>query len=202
MTAAIVETRIISYLPNVVMQHLKHLPISTHVYFFTTESSYNHYNEKLPGIEFREVGPINTLHDYNKLLTTQEFWASLPVDKCLMFQHDSMLLRNGIEEFLEWDYVGAPWKFQQHGGNGGLSLRDPLIMQHICKDFKWHPGLGYEDVFFSNVMHNNDLGELAPREVCKKFSCETIFELGTLGYHAIEKYLTPQQVKQIKTQYE
>jgi hypothetical protein len=32
--------------------------------------------------------------------------------------------------------------------------------------------------------------------------CETIFNLGSLGYHAIDKYLTNEQINQIKTQYE
>jgi hypothetical protein len=202
MTAAILETRLLPNLPDVVINHAQYLPVESPFYFFTTREGYDYYSKKLSGVEFREIPPIRTLNDYNKLLTSQEFWAMLPVDKCLIFQHDSMILREGIEEFFEFDMVGAPWKFQYHGNNGGFSLRDPLIMQHICKDFKWHPGLGYEDVFFCNIMHQHDIGELAPREVCRKFACETIFELGTLGVHAIQKYLTPQQVNQIMTQYD
>jgi len=38
-------------------------------------------------------------------------------------------------------------------------------------------------------------------EAAKKFSCEMKFELGTLGYHAIERYMTEEQIKQINEQY-
>jgi hypothetical protein len=145
---------------------------------------------------------IKTIEDYNKLLTSIDFWESIPFDKVLIFQHDSMLLRSGIEEFLEWDYVGAPWKFQEHGGNGGLSLRSKSAMLECLLELPWNPSLQNEDVYFSNMINRLPQLKLAPREVCKKFACETIYEEGTLGYHAIEKYLTKSEVLKIKTQYE
>lgn len=145
---------------------------------------------------------VRTLNDYNKLMTSRHLWESIPFDKVLIFQQDSDLLRPGVEEFLEWDYIGAPWQFQQHGGNGGLSLRSKEMMLRIIDGKPYEgPGVdGYEDVYFSNNMERFG-GKLAPREICKKFSVESIFELGTLGYHAIDKYLNHDQVKQIKTQY-
>lgn len=145
---------------------------------------------------------VRTLDDYNRMLTKKEIWEAIPFDNVLIFQQDARLLRTGIEEFLEWDYVGAPWRFQQHGGNGGLSIRSKEMMLKIIKEIPYQgAGVhGYEDVYFSNHMEKIG-GKLAPREVCEKFSCESIFKLGTLGYHAIEKHLNHNEVKQIKTQY-
>lgn len=152
----------------------------------------------LSGWHFMRLKPeITCIDDYNKLLTSIDFWESLPYDKVLIFQHDSKLLREGIDEFLEWDYIGAPWKFQEHGGNGGLSIRSKKAMIDTLKLHKWDRSKGNEDVFFSNFLQ----GKLAPRAECLKFSCETIFQLGTIGIHAIDKYLSPDECKTILSQY-
>jgi hypothetical protein len=134
---------------------------------------------------------------YNMMFTDAEFWKKyLDYERVIIFQHDSMILRDGIDEFMSWNYVGAPWKFQHQGGNGGLSLRNPKEMYDVCKRVKWMAYSGNEDVYFSN----NSKG-VAPREVCSKFSCETIFQLGTFGYHAIDQWLTKEQLTLIKNQY-
>lgn len=145
---------------------------------------------------------ISTLQDYNSLLTSKKFWAQIPFDMVLILQMDAKLLRTGIEEFLMYDYCGAPWTFQQHGGNGGLSLRNVQKMIDVIEEFPYQGASvhGYEDVYFSNHIDKVG-GKLAPREVNAKFSCEAIFSLGTFGYHAIDKYLTKEECNQIKTQY-
>lgn len=137
---------------------------------------------------------------YNRLLTSERLWKNLPADKVLIFQHDSMLLRDGIEEFLKWDYVGAPWKFQDHGGNGGLSIRDTRAMLEIVSNFTWDAQQGNEDVWFCNKLKELRMN-LAPRDVCALFSCESIFQMGTLGYHQIESYLSEAECNLIKNQY-
>jgi hypothetical protein len=141
----------------------------------------------------------HSIPDYNELLTSHAFWDKIDEENILIIQHDTNILRFGIEEFYQYDYVGAPWKFQQHGGNGGLSFRKKSTMLECIEKVPYN-GTDNEDVYFSNTLKL--LGKnLAPREVCEKFSCETIFKLGTLGYHAIEKYLTSEQCEQIKNQY-
>lgn len=142
---------------------------------------------------------VKTMSDYNYLMTDIKFWDKLPFDYVLIFQHDSGLLCNGVEQFTKYDYVGAPWKFQEHGGNGGLSLRSRTSMVETLKRFKYL-GMkkhGNEDIFFSNFLY----GRLATRDVCSRFSVETIYKLGTIGYHAIDKYLTNGEVKNILNQY-
>ena len=50
-----------------------------------------------------------------------------------------MLLKSGIEEFLKWDYIGAPWEKPKEGcfvGNGGLSLRTRDKMIEITEKYK------------------------------------------------------------------
>lgn len=145
---------------------------------------------------------IKTERDYNTYLTSIDFWEECPYDKVLIFQHDSRLLRRGIHEFIQWDYIGAPWKFQEHGGNGGLSWRSKSAMLECIMSMPWNPSLGNEDVYFSNMLRRMPNFKLAPREVCEKFSCESIYKEGTLGYHAIDKYLTKEECTKILTQYD
>jgi hypothetical protein len=147
-----------------------------------------------------EKSNVKSILDYNKLMTSLDFWQRRKTKKVLIFQHDSALLRKGIERFYEYDYVGAPWGFQEHGGNGGLSLRSVDSMIWCIKQKPWISRLGNEDVYFSNMLKDSNY-KLAPREVCEEFSVESIYKEGALGYHAIEKYLTPQQVLKIKFQY-
>ena len=70
---------------------------------------------------------INDGNDYNKILTDYQFWANLDYDKVLIFQHDSMLLKEIPENMLNYSYVGAPWfdgapwaREDRAGGNGGI----------------------------------------------------------------------------------
>lgn len=145
---------------------------------------------------------INSVHDYNLILTNPDFWNALPFEKVLIIQHDSELLREGIEDFIKYDYVGSPWKFQEHGGNGGLSIRSRSAMIEISESSLYRNANvdGQEDVYFSNRMINSKWN-LAPRQICSDFACETIFQLGTVGAHAIDKYLTKEQCNQIRNQY-
>jgi hypothetical protein len=144
---------------------------------------------------------IKSTNDYNKFITTIWFWEDLrEYERVLIIQHDSELLRFGIDEFLEYDYVGAPWTFQLKGGNGGLSLRNPKVMLKCLSKFPYSLEYGNEDVYFSNTIEKVG-GNLAPRDVCFNFSCETIYRLGTLGYHAIDKYMSKEQINNILNQY-
>jgi uncharacterized protein DUF5672 len=182
LSALIIENRPIPGLRDIIDAHEKFLPKGCEVYWVKNEV-------------------INSIQDYNRLLTSKRFWRAMPSEKVLIIQHDSMLLREGIEEFMEWDYVGAPWSFQTFGGNGGLSLRDVKAMLKVIDNFTWqfHPE-GNEDVWFCNCMHQLGMN-LAPRDVCSRFSVESIYQLGTLGYHAIDKWLTPSECDSIRRQY-
>jgi hypothetical protein len=150
----------------------------------------------LPDVKlFAQTRGVNSIEDYNRLLTSLSFWESISTEKVLIIQHDSEILRTGIEEFYSYDYVGAPWVFQEHGGNGGFSLRSVSAMIDTIKKHDWKGE--NEDIFFSNNLE----GRLAPRGVCSRFSCEEIFKLGTLGAHAIDKHLTRTECEKIRKQY-
>ena len=193
---ALIETREHFQIDAKLQAHFDMLPDS----FYPVALVANRNREPIEIFERLEIPEINSLTDYNRLLTRSEFWEKfLKYERVLICHCDSGILREGIEEFLDYDYVGAPWKFQQHGGNGGLSLRNPKVMHEICCTHKWSPGMAYEDVWFCNVMYGKY--DLAPRAVCEKFSVETIYRLGTFGYHNIQGYLSRHEVDNIMYQY-
>ena len=195
----IVETRPLGNLNKLINDHLRFVPDEWGLTIYCSKRN----KHLLRGLS-RKATLITlkdsfTVSDYNRLFKSVKFWDSLPYNKVLIFQTDSMLLKHGIEDFLEWDYVGSPWKFQEHGGNGGLSLRSVQLMKYICENYKFTTR--NEDVLFCNIMKDHNLGKLAPREVCKKFSTEAIFEFGTIGYHGIHNWLSKEQQDLIKNQY-
>lgn len=196
--AVITETRPKAIIPEIIEQHLSMLPDDFELIVFCSKESEENFMDFDYNVNKYHVN-IRSLNDYNMLMTSSFFWSKLlTYNRVLIFQTDSKILREGIEEFYEYDYIGSPWLFQDHGGNGGLSLRNPKIMHEMVTKLNYN-GNPYEDVWFSNNLEK--FGNLAPREVCKKFSCETIFELGTWGYHAIQNYMTNEQIKEIENQY-
>ena len=162
--------------------------------------------EYLKGWDLKHISDvkINNANDYNQILTNHLFWANLDYEKVLIFQHDSMILKEIPDYMLEYSYVGAPWKSDapwatsdRRGGNGGISIRDVQAHRELTYRQKYNQTKANEDVWYSHNLPN-----VAPYEICSKFGVETEFKLGTCTYHAIDKYLTPDECLQIRKQYE
>jgi len=200
LAATIIETRL-EKLRSAIPAHLEWLPSDTRLYVFSAKEHRETIQREFP-CEFIPVtiNPQRYFADLNTLMTAETFWTRFREDRVLVFQHDSGILRRGIEDFYEWDYIGAPFgPAQPFVGNGGFSLRNPAAMAHICREFHYSPHLP-EDTFFP--IGCRMLGyKLATVDAAMKFSCEIHFLLGTFGYHAIDRYLPAEQVRQIKTQY-
>lgn len=191
--------------------HAKFLPKDTQ-YFLFTDLIHEHkilldvLNLNIDYVFTKLVD--NSIHGYNILLTWdgEKFWDTFTnFDRVLIFQPDSELLRFGIEEFYTYDFIGAPIPtnhiaYYPYCCNGGLSLRNPKLMKHIVQNYRWEANKG-EDVYFCEVMYDYNVGNLAPRNVAAKFSCESIFELGSFGHHKAHYYLPEEQWLQIKNQY-
>ncbi len=64
-----------------------------------------------------------SLFGYNVWLV-REFPRWLICDHCLTIHRDGFILnpKHWTDEFLNYDYVGAPWDAQHNGGNGGFYL--------------------------------------------------------------------------------
>jgi hypothetical protein len=142
--------------------------------------------------------------EYNLFLSTLEFWNLLKGKKILLYQEDSIIFKKNINDFLYWDYIGAPWPLNQNDnkscvGNGGISLRTKEVMIKIInsiniKDTTYNSStLEYiknsnltcppEDVYFTKNMEDLNIGLLADNKSASNFSTESIFNPDSFAGH-------------------
>jgi len=110
----------------------------------------------------------------NYLVMNTSFWKSIHGEKIFMFQTDSAICSKSpysIDQFLQYDYIGAPFPgcwlynesgrvlrpddFEFHGGNGGFSIRSRRSMIECSKGARngtiyYKYGIP-EDIFFLAV---------------------------------------------------
>lgn len=175
----------------------------------------NNLTEKMT---FIPIGKL-TSEGYNHFIATN-LYKYLATDFCIIVQPDGFLLNANqwTDEFLEYDYIGAPWPadlvdsvlvnkyhLPPRGspwiGNGGFSLRSRRILQEVSK-FPW-PG-GLEDNLFCFDLRNHleSIGMKYPSiELGSKFSMECPLVPGTdrhllpidfskhFGFHGLYPYL-------------
>jgi hypothetical protein len=82
-------------------------------------------------------------------------------------------------------------------GNGGLSIRDPQLMQRICQvEAAGSPPEEPEDIFFARHLAQYDTNP-APAAVVERFSCETAYQRSS-GVHAAWRYLEAPEVAELQ----
>lgn len=120
--------------------------------------------------------------DYNNLLKTPNFWKSIKSNNILIFQTDSLLLKFGIDKFISYIYIGAPWIRFREGkivGNGGLSFRNRDKMIDISTTHK-DDIITMEDIYFCKYLKDEDLPDIG---VAKQFSVEDVEYDDPIGLH-------------------
>jgi hypothetical protein len=151
--------------------------------------SKNIYRIKLINLNVNNL----TIRDYNNLLVSKDFYNKIPTEVFLIFQTDSIICKenkNLINEFIKYDYVGAPLKVKLVG-NGGLSLRRKSKMLEILNncEYKNEP----EDVYFSVACDNIDLNK-PDYEKSKEFGVEAIYHPNSFGVHKLWKFLSEKEI--------
>ena len=129
-----------------------------------------------------------TINDYNNLfMTSTMLYDNIPTETFLVFQTDTVIFekhKHLINDFLKYDYVGAPVKYNSENafvGNGGLSLRKKSKMLEIINNepYKNVP----EDFFFSLP---NTVSIYKPSvDEAKFFSVEAVLNEMSFGCHQI-----------------
>lgn len=191
--AVIVETREHQMLPYVVANMASSLPDDWIIYLFHGNEN-SHFVRSLPELQkFHQLGRLElvSLRDsarrfqemvqskrgfYNCLLKSPEFWSCSAAESILIFQTDSVLCGASpyeINDFLSYDYIGAPWP-DGHVGNGGLSLRRRKKMLELTqrKWLKVEPEA--EDLFFSKAGNQSHF-HWAPLEQAQRFSTDNLY---------------------------
>ena len=142
----------------------------------------------LPGIDTVVIPDIGSIGDYSRFMV-KELANRIETDFALVVQYDGYVLngRRWRAEFLEHDYIGAPWS-RGGVGNGGFSLRSRKLMRAL-RDPRIAE-LVPEDVAICETYRGlleSDYGiRFAPVAVAAQFSFETLPPPGpTLGFHGI-----------------
>ncbi|KAL3428418.1 hypothetical protein PVAG01_01927 [Phlyctema vagabunda] len=114
----------------------------------------------------------------SRFMTSLWLWDEVlaPADAVLVFQTDSILCANAhqrIDDFLGWDWIGAPWKNKRRlGGNGGLSLRRrPPIVEILQRETR-APDSEFEDVWLTKRL-KQDGRRIADRPHALQWSGES-----------------------------
>lgn len=139
-----------------------------------------------------------TSSQYSNICKSPYLYKCINTEILLIFQTDTMILNKDIiNDFLKYDYVGAPW-MNKMVGNGGLSLRRKSKMIEITE--KVNPQFtDHEDNYFcyqSAVYLNRPSFEEA-----QLFSVETIFHEKSFGIHACWKYLNKYELEYLTNKY-
>ena len=155
--------------------------------------------------------PNLTIENYTDLLKSTDFWGKIPAEHIFIFQTDGLILqKTNLEEFLEYDYIGAPWLSKFPGskellkinpdekdfiGNGGVSLRRKSTMIELCEKHSkpYKEDKLDEDMFFAKycLAENKNL---PTQEIAKRFSVENIYYETPICLHDISKtHFTPSQ---------
>lgn len=189
--------------------------------FYTSTSALPYY-EKYIG-DFVDVVDIDILNHkfhidiYNKLLTSLYFWESLEdYEKCVIIQDDGILLRKGIDRFLEYDYCGSPWtdcvgnEYLKSNvnvdlcGNGGLSLRTVSKMKDVVQNttdedkrilFYNNMNNFPEDVYFVKYLKKMNGVRMPSSRDASFFGSEEILNMDSLGIHKFWCYIPSENVK-------
>ena len=224
-TVIIPEDRILPHFEFLLRDAIDKLPnfsvklICTKKSFESMQTICNNINENIQIID-SEIEKFDQ-NSYNNLFLSKDFWNKIDAEHILIYQQDAIIFRKGIDEFLEYDYIGAPWPSGSDDniigvGNGGFSFRKKSAMLRCLETIS--PSklkLGEttrkyielhsldnppEDVYYSKTMLDFHIGKVADRETANKFSQERIFSENPFGGHQYwiaDKYLEDEHKKNI-----
>lgn len=204
--AVIVEPRKDPILIKVINNYLELLPKYTKIQIFHGTN-----NEKFIFDNFHNYIKSNkiimtnlykknlTINDYNLLLTSKDFYNNINGENILIFQMDTCLCSNSkfkLEDFLNYDYVGAPWidkNIINKVGNGGLSFRKKIkILKHL-DTYKYNPKEP-EDIYFSK----SNILKFPSTEKASYFATEHLFNPYSIGLHKPYELLDDSKKKIIR----
>ncbi|KAJ3024203.1 hypothetical protein HKX48_004476 [Thoreauomyces humboldtii] len=125
---------------------------------------------------------------------TPWFWEQLEpfADNVLLFQADAMICANSAyqpEDFLQWDYIGAPIApLHGAGYNGGFSLRHIPSFLATVRNVNWTEVPDVEDQWFARHLKSIPGVRLPSVEQAAPFAVETVWHDRPMGYHQVKRW--------------
>ena len=141
-----------------------------------------------PNVKYVEMDSDNmSVTEYSNMLCEPPFWRVLLNMGChqvLMFQIDTVLLKDNVDDFLEYQYVGS----------GGLSLRNVwqslIITQQCSRMLETGQFLSNEEIFFSYYFKKNGC-RVPSVEKATEFVVNTVFYEDPCGMYQPNVWIFP-----------
>lgn len=177
---------------------LKNLPLDTHFVIYHGSKNKNlllqTYSDEIQKekLSLHNLGVENlTINSYSKLLTSIEFYESIPSENILIFQTDAVVCGNTpfkIEQFMNYDFIGAPLSGLINNSihfyflaraklinyknymNGGLSFRKKSKMIQVLTKYPWDHMIAEDIWIVSNLYKMN--ANLPTKAEARKFFYE------------------------------
>ncbi len=142
--------------------------------------------EKLGAVIIEDEYDLDESYESYNFFKVNRLCKYINTDFVLTVENDGFIIDSSFwkEEFLEYDYIGAPWLNSTYNnsfrvGNGGFSLRSRKMLRatKVLSDFICSPSeVGNEDIF---ICHENKVTlekffkiKFAPVELAAKFAIE------------------------------
>ncbi len=146
------------------------------------------------GVRWVTCAPLTGIEDYNRIMLKQ-LVHHVRTSHVLVMQWDGFITDPGRwrDEFLQWDYIGAPW---YHGGNpgtvgnGGFSLRSLKLLkalQEIPVDCR-RPEDEEICVHQQPMLTERWNTHIAPLDLAQAFSCEYGPSRPAFGFHGMHNF--------------
>lgn len=189
----IIETRLSLNLILVIKNAIEKLP-NFNLMLMSTKPVIEYVKNEFGNIPYTAVinkSKINLL-EYSDLLRSPLLWNSIREERVLVFQSDSLILRNiSDSEFPSLSMLGAVCvDFENQDKfimNGGFSFRDKKLMKELCKNKIITSKI--EDIFFTEQIRKFYPELLPTMNECNDFAIESIGnKLKVKGIHGTDKY--------------
>jgi hypothetical protein len=97
--------------------------------FFDKKILFSNYDGSENDIEIKKVN-VSSYVDYNKFMV-EDLNFLIETDFVLIVQDDGYVINGNLweDDFLNYDYIGAPWPWHFCCGNGGFSLRSKKFLE-------------------------------------------------------------------------
>lgn len=187
--ALLIENRPFPILAPLMLHFMSVVPPDWRFRFMGSIDSVEHINKSMAIREQVAAGKLDLTYipsnmstgsqeEISRFLTTLWLYEVVlqPAEWLLVFQTDSILCANSrqnINDYLEYDWIGAPWNPKgRWGGNGGLSLRRVSAIIDILRNQKRIDGTEPEDVWLAERLAAHPGSKLANGTVSLTFSGE------------------------------
>jgi hypothetical protein len=187
--ALLIENRPFPILAPLMLHFISVVPPDWRFRFMGSVESVEHINKSMAIREHVAAGKLDLTHipanmttgsqeEISRFLTNLWLYEVVlqPAEWLLVFQTDSILCANSrqtLNDYLEFDWVGAPWNPQgRFGGNGGLSLRRVSAIIDVLRNQERVDGSEPEDIWLTDRLGHRPGSKLANGTISSTFSGE------------------------------